>query len=279
MHPGISRRSVSRVQDGALVGASEDSVAVEEPLEIRVAGDPLAVTMRTPGEDAKLAVGFLYAEGVVDSFQDVGRVFHCGRPGTEGYGNTIDVLPAPGVSLDLERVTATRRGTLTTSACGVCGRRSVEDLVTRCRPMPTGSAVSLDLLLSVVDRLRKNQPTCAQTGGVHAAAIWSADGDLLACHEDVGRHNAVDKAVGTLLYGGLLGADARERQPAILSVSGRASFEIVQKAAVARIPIVSSVSAASSLAVDLADEVGVTLAGFLRDRGFNIYAHPERISF
>ena len=279
MHPGISRRSVSRVQDGALVGASVDSVAVEEPLEIRVAGDPLAVTMRTPGEDAKLAVGFLYAEGVVSSFQDVGRAFHCGRPGTEGYGNTIDILPAPGVSLDLERVMATRRGTLTTSACGVCGRQSVEDLVTRCRPMPTGPVVSLDLLLSIVDRLRKNQPTFARTGGVHAAAVWSADGDLLACHEDVGRHNAVDKAVGTLLYSGLLDADARERRPVILSVSGRASFEIVQKAAVARIPIVSSVSAASSLAVDLADEVGVTLAGFLRDRGFNIYAHPERISF
>ena len=281
MNPGITRRSVSRVQDGALAGESEDSVAVEEPLEIRVAGDPLAVTMRTPGEDAKLAVGFLLAEGVVDSIDDVGRVFHCGRPGTEGYGNTIDVLPAPGVSLDLERVMATRRGTLTTSACGVCGRQSVEDLVERCRPMPSGPVVSLDLLLRITDRLRKSQPTFAETGGVHAAAVFSAEGELLACHEDVGRHNAVDKAVGKLLYDGLLGessGNANERRPAILAVSGRASFEIVQKATVARVPIVTSVSAASSLAVDLASDIGVTLAGFVRDRGFNIYAHPERIS-
>ena len=280
MNPGITKRSVSRVQNGARAGESEDSIAIEEPLEIRVAGDPLAITMRTPGEDAKLAVGFLLAEGVVDSIDDVGRVFHCGRPGTEGYGNAIDVLPAPGVSLDLERVTATRRGTLTTSACGVCGRQSVDDLVERCRSMPSGPVVSLDLLLGIMDRLRKSQPTFAETGGVHAAAIFSAEGELLACHEDVGRHNAVDKAVGALLYDGLLSptADSGGPQPAILCASGRSSFEIVQKAAVARIPIVTSVSAASSLAVDLAADIGVTLAGFVRDRGFNIYAHQERIS-
>src|SRR5437867_10770130 len=140
---GVARRQVIRVSARAQGGTAEkvtDDIAVEEPLEVRVAGDPLAITMRTPGADRELAVGFLFAEGVISSRDDVGRVAHCGRPDQEGYGNTIDVVPGPGVSLDIDRLSATRRGTLTTAACGVCGRRTVDDVISRCAPLPVGRA-------------------------------------------------------------------------------------------------------------------------------------------
>lgn len=274
MNPGIAQRAVSRVDDGCRVRSTHDELAVEEPLEIRVAGDPVAVTMRSPGEDARLAMGFLFSEGIIASVEDVGRVFHCGRPGTEGYGNAIDVLPAPGHNLDIERVSASRRGTLTTSACGVCGRQDIADLVARCAVLPPGPRIPKELLIQSMEQMTRIQPTFAHTGGVHAAAAFDRDGRALVCSEDVGRHNAVDKTVGALLLDRLVGASAGA---ALLTVSGRASFEIVQKAAVARIPVVASVSAASSLAVDLASDVGITLAGFVRRKGFNLYAHPERV--
>lgn len=275
MNPGITQRVVSRMDDGCSPRSIHDELAVEEPLEIRVAGDPVAVTMRSPGEDARLAVGFLFSEGIIESIEDVGRVFHCGRPGTEGYGNAIDVLPAPGHSLDIERVSASRRGTLTTSACGVCGRQDVADLVARCSVLPPGPKIPAESLIESIDGMRRIQPTFSHTGGVHAAAAFDRDGRALVCSEDVGRHNAVDKAVGALLFDRLVGASSGA---VLLAVSGRASFEIVQKAAVARIPVVASVSAASSLAVDLASDVGITLAGFVRRKGFNLYAHPERVA-
>ncbi|MDE2890465.1 MAG: formate dehydrogenase accessory sulfurtransferase FdhD [Gemmatimonadota bacterium] len=275
MNPGITQRVVSRMDDGCPPRSVRDELAIEEPLEIRVAGDPVAVTMRSPGEDARLAAGFLFSEGIIGSIEDVGRVFHCGRPGTEGYGNAIDVLPAPGHSLDIERVSASRRGTLTTSACGVCGRQDVADLVARCSVLPPGPKIPATLLIESIDGMRRIQPTFAHTGGVHAAAAFDRDGRALVCSEDVGRHNAVDKTVGALLFDRLVGASSGA---VLLAVSGRASFEIVQKAAVARIPVVASVSAASSLAVDLASDVGITLAGFVRRKGFNLYAHPERVA-
>lgn len=275
MNPGIAQRAVSRVDDGCPPRSTHDELAVEEPLEIRVAGDPVAVTMRSPGEDARLAVGFLFSEGIIASVEDVGGVFHCGRPGTEGYGNAIDVLPAPGHNLDIERVSASRRGTLTTSACGVCGRRDIADLVARCAVLPPGPKIPKELLIESMERMTRIQPTFSHTGGVHAAAAFDRDGRAIVCSEDVGRHNAVDKTVGALLFDRLVGASAGA---ALLTVSGRASFEIVQKAAVARIPVVASVSAASSLAVDLASDVGITLAGFVRRKGFNLYAHPERVA-
>lgn len=274
MNPGITQRVVSRMDDGCPPRTIRDELAIEEPLEIRVAGDPVAVTMRSPGEDERLALGFLFSEGIIESIEDVGRVFHCGRPGTEGFGNAIDVLPAPGHSLDIERVSASRRGTLTTSACGVCGRQDVADLVARCSALPPGPKISAELLIESIDGMRRIQPTFTHTGGVHAAAAFDRDGHALVCSEDVGRHNAVDKTVGALLFDRLIGTQAGA---VLLAVSGRASFEIVQKAAVARIPVVASVSAASSLAVDLASDVGITLAGFVRKKGFNLYAHPERI--
>ncbi len=262
--------------------AVADDVAVEEPLEIRVHGETVAVTMRTPGDDARLAVGFLFAEGLLRSLDDVGSVSHCGRPGDEGYGNVLDVVAAPGVALDVERTT---RGTLTTSACGVCGRRSVEDLLALCGVVPPGPAVDAALVASAPERLRAVQGLFGRTGGVHAAAAFDAQGQLLAGFEDVGRHNAVDKVVGALVYAGRVRSPRApgyqlppdSERPALLAVSGRASFEILQKAAVARIGTVVSVSAASSLAIDVAEGAGITLATFARGGDFNLHTHPSRV--
>lgn len=258
----------------------EDAIAVEEPLEIRIAGDPVAVTMRTPGDDGDLALGFLYGEGIVERAADVGTVAHCGRPGSEGYGNVIDVAPGAGTSLAWERVEATRRGTLTTAACGVCGRRSIDDLLAACVPLPPGPAIARDTVLRAIDEMREAQSLFERTGGTHAAAAYTAGGRRLVGREDVGRHNAVDKVVGALLRDRLVGQGAAPGAggPALLVVSGRASFEIVQKAIRARLPAVASVSAPTSLAVDLAGRAGLTLAGFVRGRRINVYAHPARLA-
>ena len=272
---GVAQREVRRVAEGVLQAPAADDVVAEEPLEIRAQGETLAITMRTPGADRELAVGFLFAEGVIGSRDEVGRVAHCGRPDQEGYGNTIDVVPGPGVSLDIERLSATRRGTLTTAACGVCGRRTVDDVIARCAPLPVGRAtIAAASILAAVESLRARQPNFARTGGIHGAALHDAQGNVLAAFEDIGRHNAVDKAVGALLLAGRIpGAEA-----ALLVVSGRASYEVVQKASAARVPVIASVSAASSLAVDLARAAGITLCGFVRKGTMTVYAHPERIA-
>lgn len=280
---GVTRRPVRRWDGAGLADAVEDDIAVEEPLEIRVSGDAVAITMRTPGHDRELATGFLFSEGILRSVDDLGGLAHCGRPGEEGWGNVLEVTPAPGAVLDVERVRAARRGTLTTSACGVCGRRSVEDLLAVCPPVPPGPALRPDVIARATERLRDAQRDFARTGGVHAAAALDADGHLLAAFEDVGRHNAVDKVVGALVLAGVVRATRVSRapltrHPALLCVSGRVSFEIVQKAAMARIPVVAGVSAASSLAVDLALRSGMTLASFLRDGRFNVHAGPERLA-
>ncbi len=269
-----------RIEAGSIASLAIDSVAIEEPLEIRVAGDPVAITMRTPGADAQLAAGFLYAEGIIRSLDDLGTLSHCGRADEEGYGNVLDVLPAPGVHLDLERVQATRRGTLTTAACGVCGRRSVDDLLALVKSLPVVEAIPRRLVGDAPELLRAAQRTFSRTGGTHAAAILASDGSTLTVHEDVGRHNAVDKAVGTLLLQARLGnprSPAPTPPPAVLVVSGRSSFEMVQKAAMARIPVLASVGAASTLAIDLAQRAGVTLAAFVRNGTFNVYCHAERL--
>ncbi len=235
--------------------------------------------MRTPGDDAHLAVGFLFAEGLITSIGDVGRVAHCGRPGDEGFGNVMEVGPAPGIALDPERLATSRRGTLTTAACGVCGRRSIDDLLARIEPLGDAPLVSASVVAASTERLSKMQKSFARTGGLHAAVALGPDGAVLATAEDVGRHNAVDKVVGALLYARNVGArsDPAAARPAVLVVSGRASFEIVQKASVAAIPIIAAVSAPSSLAVDLAERAGIALAGFVRDGAMNLYTHPERI--
>ncbi len=255
---------------GTRDGREIDLVAVEEPLEIRLAGDPLAVTMRTPGEDRFLALGFLFAEGVIGSLDDVGSIAHCGRPGDDTFGNVIDVTPGPGVVLDASRLEGTRRGTLTTAACGVCGRRSIDDLLERIGLVERDVKVERAMLASAPEQLAEAQARFAHTGGVHAAAALTAAGEVLASAEDVGRHNAVDKVVGRLLY-------EPDQTPDVLVVSGRVSFEIVQKAAAASIPIIAAVSAPTSLAVDLAEQAGITLAAFVRDGRLNLYSHPERL--
>ena len=251
--------------------AVRDQIAIEEPLEIRVAGDPIATTMRTPGDDERLAIGFLFAEGIISGIADVGTVVHCGRPGEEGYGNAIDVLPGPGVALDPERLQTSRRGTLTTASCGVCGRRSIDDLLARVAPVAPATGVTIARLLAAPERLKEAQANFAKTGGVHAAAILDASDTVLGFAEDVGRHNAVDKVVGGWVRSG---GGAGE----VLVVSGRASFEIIQKAAVARVPIVVAVSAPTSLAVDLAARAGILLAGFVRGDGLVVYAGAGRIA-
>lgn len=275
---GVATREVVCLGDGATRGG-RDSVAVEEPLEIRVDGETVAITMRTPGHDADLALGFLFSEGIIGGAAEVGSAAHCGRPDQEGYGNVLEVRSAGGAPIDAERVLEGRRWVTTTAACGVCGRRSIEALLARCGRVDGTVRLSPRAVTASVERLAAAQPIFARTGGLHAAALFDEDGTLLASAEDVGRHNAVDKAVGALLRRGLVG----EAPPGIavrlglLAVSGRTSFEIVQKAAAARVPVVAGVSAPSSLAVDLATQAGVALLGFVRGGRFNVYANAWRI--
>jgi FdhD protein len=275
---GIALRGLVRVTgDGGTEGA-EDALAVEEPLAIRVDGETVAVTMRTPGQDADLALGFLFAEGIIAGAADVGSAAHCGRPGEEGYGNALDVRSSGGRPIDVERVLEGRRWIATTSSCGVCGRRSIEGLVERCGRIEAETRLAESMVHLCLERLHEAQPIFARTGGLHAAGLFAADGSLLSSAEDVGRHNAVDKAVGALLRRGLIGPGANGSGPALLAVSGRASFEIVQKAAAARVPVVASVSAPSSLAVDLAGQVGIALLGFVRQGRLNAYANAWRLA-
>ena len=265
---------VQRVAAGA-VEARADEVAIEEPLEIRISGETLAITMRTPGNDRELVLGFLLAEGVIASARDVASVVHCGRTTDEGRENTIDVTLAPGVRppIDEETGMLARRGTLVTSACGVCGRRSIDDLLARMTPLPTGGRVSPETVTAAVSGLRERQPLFARTGGCHAASLVASHGSHVATFEDVGRHNAVDKVVGSRVL-----ANALPLSEHILVVSGRSSFEIVQKAFAAGIPLVASVSAPSSLAVDLARRANVTLVGFVRNGAMAVYASKDRIT-
>jgi FdhD protein len=250
--------------------AFDDRVAVEEPLEIRIAGDTFAVTMRTPGNDEELVLGLLLAEGIVRSVDEVGGIAHCGKPGA--LGNVIDVTAAPGAVIEWDPDGAVRRATLTTSACGVCGRQSVDDLLARVRPLDDGSRFAAGWVERLTRELAPRQTNFAASGGVHAAALWGPGGDAAIVREDVGRHNAVDKVVGRCALD--RGLPARGRA---LVVSGRASFELVQKAVVAQIPLLVSVSAPSSLAVAAARAARLTLVGFARDERFNVYAGEERI--
>lgn len=261
-----------RSEPGRELTAQSDTLSVEEPLEIRIAGDPLAVTMRTPGHDHELAAGFLFAEGLIRSRSDLGTLSHCGRLGAEGAGNALDVLPAPGVALDAEALAHSRRGTLTTAACGVCGRRVLDDLAAALRAPPPSAPLARDFIARLPAELGQKQPNFARTGGLHAAGIVSPAHGWLAVREDVGRHNAVDKVVGRLLLDGRLPATG-----AVLVVSGRTSFEIVQKALAAGVAGVVGVSAPSSLAVATAARFGLLLCGFAREGAFNVYAGVERM--
>lgn len=269
------RRRVLRIRDGA-AGHRADTLVAEEPLEIRLNGRPLAITMRTPGDDFALAVGFLVSEGVLAAADEVTSVVYCAGATSEGMNtyNVVDVTLAPGVPMpDI----TLERNVYTTSSCGLCGKASLDAVRTATRlPIaePTGGPwLTPELLSTLPDRLRSAQAVFDRTGGLHAAALFTAQGELLDVREDVGRHNAVDKLVGRALRDGRLPLADH-----ILMVSGRASFELAQKAVMAGIPVLAAVSAPSSLAVDLAAESGLTLVGFLRGRSMNVYAGEARIA-
>lgn len=273
----ITTRSVRRLRIHAASGGAPlepDAIAVEEPLEIRLASDPLATIMRTPGEDHFLVAGFLFSEGIISSLDELGKIAHCGRPTDSGYGNLVDVAPGPGTVLAPERVIP-RRGTVVSAACGVCGRERIDDLTARLGRIARGEPVAAEAVALCIQRLEHAQAAFARTGAMHGALAADGQGQPLAISEDVGRHNAVDKVVGKLLYAGL--SSTRDAGARILAVSGRTSFEIVQKAGCARIGLVISVSAPTSLAIDTADALGITLVGFARGDGFNLYTHPDRI--
>jgi FdhD protein len=274
---------VDRVRVRAWEGSSEvereDVLAVEEPLEIRIRlessspASSFVTTMRTPGNDEELATGLLFAEGVLEGPKDLISLERPEDPriDPELRANVLLTTLAPGA---YERAAKLQRGTIMGSACGVCGKTSIENVIPADRPaLSSRLRISADLLYSLPERLRERQSLFARTGGLHAAGLFTGEGDLLEIREDIGRHNATDKVVGAFLLGNSLPLSDR-----VLMVSGRAGFEIVQKAYAAGIPIVASVSAPSSLAVELAQTAGVTLVGFLRERRFNIYANPERIS-
>ncbi|WMX44181.1 formate dehydrogenase accessory sulfurtransferase FdhD [Streptomyces roseicoloratus] len=268
------RRRVVRVRGGA-VGIRPDTLVAEEPLEIRLNGRPIAVTMRTPGDDFALAVGFLVSEGVLAAAEDVRNVVYCAGATADGSNtyNVVDVQLAPGVTVpDI----TLERNVYTTSSCGLCGKASLDAVRTTARfPIADRPPVRLTpgLLAALPERLRAEQRVFDRTGGLHAAALFSEDGELLDVREDVGRHNAVDKLVGRALREGRLPLER-----AVLLVSGRASFELVQKAVMAGVPVLAAVSAPSSLAVDLAIESGMTLVGFLRGQDMNVYAGEHRIA-
>jgi FdhD protein len=251
-----------------------DRLATEEPMEIRVGGPgqeagPVAVTMRTPGGDFELAAGFLFTEGLIHARHEVEQVSYCEdlEPDEQQYNVVTVRLTKP---FDSESV---RRNFYATSSCGICGKASLEDLEVRCAPVAPGPVVAGEVISSLPDALREGQRVFEQTGGLHAAGLFDTEGKLLSLREDVGRHNAVDKLVGEALLANEVPLSDR-----ILQVSGRVSFEIVQKAAVAGIPMITAVSAPSSLAVQAADEFGMTVVGFVRDNRFNVYSHPERVS-
>jgi FdhD protein len=267
------RHRVLRIRDGA-VSHRADTLVAEEPLEIRLGGRPLAITMRTPGDDFALAAGFLVSEGVLGTAEELAAIVYCGGA-TENSSNTynvVDVRLAEGVPLP---VITLERNVYTTSSCGVCGKASLDAVRTTARWAMSdapGLQLTPELLAALPDRLRAAQRVFERTGGLHAAALFTAGGELVDIREDVGRHNAVDKVVGRALQQGLLPLSDK-----ILLVSGRVSFELVQKAVMAGIPVLAAVSAPSSLAVDLAAESGLTLVGFLRGTSMNVYAGEHRI--
>jgi FdhD protein len=262
---------VSRVRDGVRETGT-DHAATEEPLEVRLHGRPFAVIMRTPGADRELAAGFLLAERVLASPDDLGTIEYCTDPGAEHPENIVNATIANGSADALERILADRRQVTTNSSCGMCGRLTIDSLRTDAPAIRTSWRVSAKTLVEIPDRLRAAQSVFDETGGLHAAGLFTRDGALDAIAEDVGRHNAVDKVIGRMLM-----QDRLPLSDHLLFVSGRTSFEIVQKAFLAGIPILAAVSAPSSLAIELAQECGVTLVGFLRGKNFNVYAHPDRI--
>ncbi|MBM4184874.1 MAG: formate dehydrogenase accessory sulfurtransferase FdhD [Gemmatimonadetes bacterium] len=264
---------------GADVTRTRDALAVEEPLEIRVAWrasdgssrvEALAVTMRTPGDDFELVAGFLHSEGVVGEVADLAEMTYCRGGGDAQQYNVVEARLSAGVEFDVERL---RRNFYTSSSCGVCGKASLDAVEARgCRTLSAGPSIDASLLPGLPDRLREAQAVFERTGGLHAAGLFDLSGEPLHVREDVGRHNAVDKTLGRAFLDRALPA-----AQSVLVVSGRASFELVQKAVVAGVPALVAVGAPSTLAVDLASRFNQTLVGFARDGGYNVYCGAERV--
>jgi FdhD protein len=265
-------RAVERRGDPRPAGpfaADRDQVVAEEPLEIRIGGESLLVTMRTPGDDLDLAAGLLFTEGVLASLDEVAALTHGAPSAGRDRDNVVEVTVAPGHEL---KASAARRVLRATAACGLCGKESIAAVRRRIAPIDDPTTVALDVVLGLPETIRAAQPVFAATGGLHAVGLFTPDGTPLLVREDVGRHNAVDKVIGARLRDGFPSLAG-----GVMLLSGRAGFELVQKAAIARVPIVCSVSAPSALAVDLADEVGMTLVGFVRGGSANVYTHPHRV--
>lgn len=256
---------IRRIGDEAR-GGSQDIVAVEEPLEIRIDCKPIVVTMRTPGCDHELAAGFLWTEGVIRRVDEIDSIEHCS--GSQA-GNVVTVRLAKGVRLDPSKL---ERNFYATSSCGICGKATLDAIDQLVEPIDEVMPLEAEVIHSLPDRMRRAQATFSTTGGSHAAGLFEMDGSLRCLREDVGRHNAVDKAIGWAVLG-----RSMPLTNTILGVSGRASFEIVQKAAMARIPVLAAVSAPSSLAIEAARRFHQTLIGFCRDSRFNIYHDPGRL--
>lgn len=269
-----AQRSVLRIQ-GAHAQRRPDRLAVEEPMEIRVGGESFSVTMRTPGSDFELAQGFLLSEGVVSHREQIASIRYCLglNSDDENTYNVLDVTLREGA--DLAALNSMRRQTYTTSSCGICGKASLDAVATTTHyePATDDTVFSRAVVSSLPDRLREAQTVFDATGGLHAAGLFDGAGNPLVVREDVGRHNAVDKVLGWALEQGAL-----PLRRVALCVSGRASFELAQKATMAGVPLLVAVSAPSSLAVALSDEVGLTIAGFVRGDSMNIYSRPDRIA-
>ncbi|MCJ7709709.1 MAG: formate dehydrogenase accessory sulfurtransferase FdhD [Chloroflexi bacterium] len=275
--PSLERRATRAVITAYRAGRAEtreDRLSGEEPMAIRVCGPgqapvDVAVTMRTPGNEAELAAGFLRTEGLLEDPAEIVAI-EVADPATHAHPDD-DVIVRLAHPFDATRIAA--RNFVATASCGICGKASLDDVQVRCRPIPDGPVVTPETLLALPGRLRAAQDVFTATGGLHAAGLFDAAGEPLAIREDVGRHNALDKLIGGRFLAGELPLNDR-----IVLVSGRASFELVQKAAVAGIPILAAVSAPSDLAVEAAERLGVTLVGFLRADGFNVYARPDRVA-
>jgi len=267
----VTSRRIVAVR-GESLEVRDDRIVGEAPLEIRAAGphqDPvaIAVTMRTPGNEAELAIGFLRTEGLLDGQEVLGTTG--GDPGSLSQPDDTIVVH---LSRPFDDSKVAERHFVATASCGICGKASIDEVALRAEPLPEGPVVSRPVILALPNLLRAAQRAFDETGGLHAAALFTARGELIALREDVGRHNALDKLVGSQVLGGAMPLHDR-----LLMVSGRVSFEIIQKAAVAGIPIVCAISAPSDLAIETAQRLGVTLVGFLRGDGFNVYAHDARI--
>ncbi|MEM6524815.1 MAG: formate dehydrogenase accessory sulfurtransferase FdhD [Bacteroidota bacterium] len=277
MREQVKPISIQKLKEGTLSNDEADLLAVEEPLEIRIGYGPekeriqksISVTMRTPGHDHELAVGFLFTEGIISSFSDVAGIRHCEDVGKDETGNIIRIELKPSVHVDMVKL---QRHFYTTSSCGVCGKSSLEAISNECQPIQSELKVSNELISAAPEKLRSAQTVFAHTGGIHATGTFDSKGELIMLREDVGRHNAFDKVVGACLMKGILPLSHH-----FILVSGRVSFELVQKALMSGVPVMVAVGAPSSLAVKLAQEFNLTLLGFVKPDQFNVYCHAGRV--